>query len=405
MKTVKIHPVLISLVLLMSFSFLAGSNALAAEDQPIKIGLILPYTGTVAPEAKHISAAVEMYFIEKGMKAGGRTVQIIKEDEETDPTAGLTKARRLVEHHKVNFVVGPVSSAVALAIHDYLRKQKVIQINPSASTRELTAPDKASPKIFRTADTTDQGNYPMGRWMAKNTAYRNVVIAATDRSGGRHSVGAFKAGFEEGGGKVVKEVYPKLGTMDFASYLSSIDTKGADAVYAWFPGTDAIRFVQQYQEFGLKKRLPLFGYGIITDDPYLATVGDPALGIVVSCAYTWTLDTPQNRAFVKVYQSKWGEPPSPYSAKGYVAAQLIGAAIDAMKGDIEDTDRLAETIRKVASTVETPTGPLAFDQYNQRIMNMYVAKVEKRNGKLANVMTDNLGKVSQADTWKWWMKK
>ena len=191
---------------------------------------------------------------------------------------GLTKVRRLVEEHKVNFIVGPVSSAVALAIHDYVRKQKVILINPCAFTRELTSPEKASENIFRIIETTDQSNYPMGKWMVKNTPHRNVVITGSDFSAGHHSVEAFKAGFEEAGGKVIKEVYPKFGTMDFAPFLTAIDVKGADAVYAWFSGTDAVRFVQQYEEFGLKKRLPLFGYNSITDDPYLGSIGEAALG-------------------------------------------------------------------------------------------------------------------------------
>ena len=104
---------------------------------------------------------------------------------------------------------------------------------------------------------------------------------------------------------MIKEVYPKMGTMDFAPFLSAIDTKGADSVYAWFAGTDAVRFVQQYDEFGLKKRLPLFGFMVIADDPYLPNIGDAALGIITSGHYTYAIDTPRNRAFVKAYTGKW----------------------------------------------------------------------------------------------------
>ncbi len=396
--------------LLVLFISVAGlvcvpaSGMPAAERPPIKVGLLLPYTGTMPLQAKGVSDGVELFFDEIGKKAGGRAIQVIKEDDENNPTVGLTKLRRLVEQQKVNFVVGPVSSAVGLAIHEYVRKSPVIQINPVAFTRELTSPQKWSPNIFRTVETTDQTNYPMGKWMFKNTPYRNVVITASDFSAGHHSVEAFKAGFEEAGGKVIKEVYPKLGTMDFASFLSAIDIKGADAVYAWFAGTDAVRFVQQYQEFGLKKRIPLYGYGVIADDPYLASIGDAALGVVTSCHYAWTIDTPRNKAFVKAYQSKWGEVPSRYSEFGYVSAQVIGAAAESLKGDVEDTAKVSAEIKKVASKIETPSGPLAFDQYNQRIANVYVEKVEKRDGKLVNVVIDSMGKVSQTDTWKWWNK-
>jgi branched-chain amino acid transport system substrate-binding protein len=395
---------LIWLGLLIAVSILNGSSALAAEKAPIKVGLLLPYTGTMPLQAKGVSDGVELYFAEMGQKAGGRAIQVIKEDDENNPTVGLTKVKRLVEQLKVDFVVGPVSSAVGLAIHDYLRQQKVIQINPCAFTRELTSPQKWSPNIFRVVETTDQTNYPMGKWMHKSTPHRNVVLTASDFSAGHHSVEAFKAGFEEAGGKVIKEVYPKLGTMDFAPFLTAIDVKGADAVYAWYAGTDAVRFVQQYQEFGLKKRLPLYGYGVIADDPYLPSMGDAALGVVTSCHYAWTIDTPENNAFVKAYQGKWGEVPSRYSEFGYVSAQSIGAAAEALKGNLDNIAQVAETMRKVAPKIATPSGPLAFDQYNQRIVNVYVEKVEKRDGKLVNVVVDRLGKVAQTDVWKWWNK-
>ncbi len=404
MADVKRKYVFLFLALSMCMFLLTGSVTFSADKGPIKVGLLLPYTGTMPLQAKGINDGLELYFDEIGRKLGGRPIEVIKEDTELSPTVGLTKLRRLVEQQKVQFVVGPVSSAVALAIHDYVRKQQIIQINPNAFTRELTSPQKWSPNIFRLCETTDQSNYPMGKWMVKNTPYRNVVITASDFSAGHHSVEAFRAGFEEAGGKVIKEIYPKLGTMDFAPFLATIDVKGADAVYGWYAGTDAVRFVQQYQEFGLKKRLPLFGHGVMADDPYLPSMGDAAVGIVAACHYAWSIDTPRNNAFVKGYQAKYGETPSRYSELGYVSAQCIGAAADALNGAVEDIGRVAETLRKVAPKIETPSGPLAFDEYNQRIVNIYVTRVEKRDGKLVNVVIDRIGKVPQADVWKWWNK-
>jgi len=391
-----------SLFVVILFSI--GSNSTGAEKLPIKVGFLLPYTGTMPLQAKGVNDGAELYFDEIGKKAGGRAIQIIKEDTEVNPTVGLTKVRRLVEEHKVNFIIGPVSSAVALAIHDYIRKNKVILIIPCAFTRELTSPEKASENIFRTVETTDQSNYPMGKWVFKNTPYRNMVITGSDYAAGHHSVEAFKAGFEEAGGKVIKGVYPKLGTMDFAPFLSSIDVKGADAVYAWFAGTDAIRFVQQYEEFGLKKRLPLLGYNVIADDPYLPSIGEAALGVINTGHYSYTINTPRNLAFVKAYQKKYGEIPSRYSELGYTSASLVGEVIEALKGEVDDVTRVAKEMKKVATKIETPAGPLAFDKYNQRILNIYIMKVEKRNGKLSNVVIDKIEKVAQEDTWKWWRK-
>ena len=395
---------LICLGLFISIFFLTGSNSPAAEKPPIKVGLLLPYTGTMPLQAKGNTDGAELYFDEIGRKAGGRAIQVIKEDDENNPTVGLTKVRRLVEEHKVNFILGPVHSGVALAIHDYLRKQKVIWIITTAFTRELTSPQKASENIFRLTETTDQSNYPMGMWVVKNTPHRNMVITGSDFAAGHHSVEAFKAGFEEAGGKIIKEVFPKMGTMDFAPFLTTIDVKGAEATYAWYAGTDAVRFDQQYDEFGLKKRLPLFGHNVITDDPYLASIGDAALGIITAGHYGYTVDTPKNRAFVKAYSGKYGEPPSRYSELGYTGANLVGAVTQALKGEVEDIPRVAKEIKRVATKIETPAGPLAFDKYNQRITNIYVLKVEKRDGKLVNVAIGKIEKVAQEDTWKWWNK-
>ena len=383
---------------------LAAAPAFSADKGPIKIGLLLPFTGTMPLQAKGVSNGVELLFSEMGMKVGGRPIQIIKEDDENNPTVGLTKVRRLVEQQKVQFIIGPVHSGVGLAIHEYIRKANVIQLNPVAFTRELTSPQKWSPNIFRYCEQTDQTNYPAAQWMLKNTPHRNVVLAATDFSAGHHSVEAFKAGLEAGGGKVVKEVYPKMGTMDFAPFLSAMDVKGADATYAWFAGTDAVRFVQQYQEFGLKKRMPLFGHGVIADDVYLDAIGDAALGIITGCHYAWTLDTPRNKAFVKAYQAKWNEVPSRYSDYGYGCAQVVAGAIDALKGDVENIGRVSQAIKQLSGKIEAPAGTIAFDQYNQRISNIYMEKVEKRDGKLVNVIIANMGKIAQADVWKWWNK-
>ncbi|HVN24884.1 MAG TPA: penicillin-binding protein activator [Syntrophorhabdales bacterium] len=390
--------------LIIALLVITGSPSVAADKGPIKIGLLLPYTGTMPLQAKGVQDGAELYFDEIGRKAGGRPIEIVKEDTELSPTTGLTKVRRLVEQQKVQFVIGPVSSAVGLAIHDYVRAQKVIQINPTAFTRELTSPQKASQNIFRVCDTTDENAYPMGKWMYKNTNYRNIVVTGSDFAAGHHTLEAFTAAFQASGGKVIKEVYPKLGTMDFAPFLAAIDVKGADAVFGFYAGTDAVRFVQQYQEFGLKKRLPLYGHAAMVDDPYLPSIGDAAIGLITSGHYTFMIDSPKNKAFVKAYNAKYGENPSRYSEFGYVSAQVIGAAAESLKGDVDDPQKVAAEIMKVSAKIETPSGPLAFDQYHQRVINMYVLKTEKRDGKLVNAVLDKMGKVAQADVWGWWNK-
>jgi branched-chain amino acid transport system substrate-binding protein len=154
----------------------------------------------------------------------------------------------------------------------------------------------------------------------------------------------------------------------------------------------------------LKKRLPLFGYVTIVDDPQLASTGEAAVGIITGSHYPANLDSPKNRVFIKAYRGKYGEPPNRYSEYGYTSANLIGAVAEALKGEIEDTSRVAKEMKRIASQIETPSGPLAFDQYNQRIVNFYVVRTEKQDGKLVNVLVDKIGRVGEEDVWKWWRK-
>jgi branched-chain amino acid transport system substrate-binding protein len=244
----------------------------------------------------------------------------------------------------------------------------------------------------------------MGKWIYKNTPYRNMVLTGTDFATGHHTLEAFKAAFEGSGGKIIKEVYPKMSTMDFAPFLAAIDVKGVDAVFGFYGGTDAVQFVKQYEEFGLKKRLPLYGHIVMADDPYLPSMGDAAIGLITVGPYTCMIDSPKNKAFVKAYNTKYGENPSRVSEFGYTAAQVIGAAAEALRGQVEDVPVVASEIMKIAPKIETPSGPLGFDQYHQRVMNMYVLKTEKRNGQLVNAVLDKLGRVPQADVWGWWNK-
>src|SRR5436309_8164579 len=300
---------------------LAVGGGSEAQRPPIKIGVILPFTGVIAVNGQETSKGIELYFGKIGNKAAGRDIQLLKEDDEAKPDVGLTKTRKLVERDKVDMLVGPVHSGVALAIRDYVNGQGIPLIIPVAFTRDMTAPAKASPWIFRVVETSDQGNYPMGTWVLKKTPYRKMVIMASDFVAGRHSVEAFTAAFKAGGGEIVKEIYAPLNTADFAPYMAQISGVAADAVYAWFAGADSIRFVKAYKEYGLSGKLPLLAYNTLVDDVLLPTLGDAALGVISVGHYSAALDTPESKAFVREYEAKHNSWPTRYVELGYVSAQ------------------------------------------------------------------------------------
>ena len=375
-----------------------------APRAPIKIGLLLPYTGVIAINGQETSKGVELYVAKIGNKAGGREIQLIKEDDEAKPDVGLTKTRKLVERDRVDVLIGPVHSGVALAIRDYVHAQGIPLIVPVAFTRDLTAPAKASPWLFRVVETSDQGNFPMGTWVFEKTPYRKIVVMASDFVAGRHSAEAFIAAFKGAGGEIVKEIYAPLNTPDFAPYMAQASSLAADAVYAWFAGTDSIRFVRAYKEYGLAGKLPLLGYNTLTDDVLLPTLGDAALGIVTAGHYSATLDTPENRAFVREYEGRYHAWPTRYVELGYVSGQLVGAAVEALKGEVDDRAALRDAIRDAATRIQPPRGPIRFDRFQQVITDVYVMKVERQGSRLVNAIVDRIPNTSQEESWKWWNK-
>jgi branched-chain amino acid transport system substrate-binding protein len=378
---------------------------LAAQASPVKIGLLLPYTGVLSVQGIDTTNGLELFLKKIGDKAGGREIQLLKEDDEAKPDVGLTKLKKLVERDRVDFLVGPVSSVVALAIRNYVHDAGVPLIVPVAFTRVLTSPQQASPHIFRLAETTDQSDYPMGAWMMKHTKYRKVIVMATDFVAGRHAVEAFIAGFKAAGGEIVKEIYAPLNTPDFAPYLTQAGSLKADAVYAWFAGADAIRFVKQYKEYGLSERLPLTGHGVLTDDTILPAIGDAALGIVTMSSYSAAIDTPENKAFVREYEHAHKTWPSRYSEAGWVAANFIATAIESLKGDLSDKVRVREALRTALPKIKPPRGPMEFDAYRQVICSILVTRTEKQGPRIVNAVLDRIPAVSQESVWGWWNKK
>ena len=369
---------------------------------PLKVGLLMPYTGVFAVVGQDATKGLELYLAKVGMRAGGRGIQLLKEDEEAKPDVGLAKTKKLVERDQVDVLVGPVTAGLALAMRDYIHGQGIPLIVPVPGISQLTAPPLVSPWIFRVTDTNDMSNFSMGTWIARKTPYRKVVVMASDFVAGRHSAGAFMAAYRAAGGEIVKEIYAPLNTADFAPYLPQLAGVGADAVYAWFAGADAIRFVKAYREYGLK--LPLLGYASLVDDIILPALGDSALGIITVGHYSATLDTPENRAFVKEYEAKYNALPTRYSEQGYVSAQLIVAAAEGLKGEVSDREKFREALRSAATKIQPPRGPMQFDRYQQVIIPVYVTKVERQGNRLVNAIVDRIPNVSQEETWKWWVK-
>ena len=384
---------LVSIVALsLIVAALAAGGPSWAQKGPIKIGMLVPQTGPLAANGKDMINGFELFFEENKYRLAGREVKFIVEDDEGKPATGITKARALVEGQGVHLVTGPLSAAVGYAVAPYIESKKVPGLFPIVAGDDLTQ-RKRSPYIVRVGWASSQPSHPFGKWVYENLKYKKIAVIAYDFAFGWEVVGGFQRSFEEAGGQIVQKLWPPLGTADFAPYLSQLK-RDADAVFAQFSGADALRFGKQYEESGLRQRLPLIGGGTTTDEHVLRVQGDEVLGVITPLHYSAVLNNPANKKFAAAYEAKYKQVPSYYAEGPYVAGITLKAALEAIGGDIENVDRFLAALRKVDLS-ESPRGPIKFDEYGNPIQNIYVRKVEKVNGRLQNTVIHTFPNVSQ----------
>lgn len=212
----------------------ASQPATGAGNDTVKIGVLLSQAGTFAPLAESVKNGFELYLDEHNQKLGNRKVEVKYEDDEANPQTALRKYRKLVSSDKVDIMVGPLSSSVAYALRDEVEKDKMVLIDPNAAADDLSW-EKRSDYIYRISLSNWQNGTSASAYIAKNVG-KTAVTLAPDYPAGHEEISAFKAGFEAAGGKVVKELYPKLGTTDYATFMTEIAQTKPDLVYVFFVG-------------------------------------------------------------------------------------------------------------------------------------------------------------------------
>jgi branched-chain amino acid transport system substrate-binding protein len=240
-------------------------------------------------------------------------------------------------------------------------------------------------------------NHPFGEWVHKSLGYKRVVTVAMDYAFGWEQVGGFQRTFEEAGGQIVQKLWPPLGTTDFGPYLAQIK-RDADAVFAVMVAASALRFPKQYQDAGLKARLPLIGGGTSFDEFVFPSLGDEAVGAITPMIYSAAIDTPVNRRFVKEFRTKYKKVPGYYGEASYTAARWINEAAKAVGGNVEDKEKFLAALRRV-EIPDAPRGPIKLDAYANPIETVYVRKVERKDGELWNTVIQTFPAVSQF--WKY----
>ena len=390
---------------LLTTGSLAAVGALAgpwvrraqAQGAPLKVGLVLPYTGVYAVLGESITQGMEMVFARESWTVAGRKIEMIKEDDEMTPPVGIRKTEKLIDSDRVDILTGPVHSGILMGMRDKVHGSKTILIVSNAGADAISR-DRCSKWIFRTSFSNWQPNQPMGGWVAKNVA-KDVFITAPNYQAGKDQLDAFKETFVPAGGKIVGEDYPKLGETDYAPYLTKIRQSGAKAVYAFFSGTDAVNFVKQFDQFGLKATVKLTGAGFLTEPDVLPAQGKSALGAITGHFYTPLLDNPTNQRFAKDFREKFaGKMPDGFACQGYDTAEVIVRALKAVNGNTQDKDKLVEAIAKVE--FDSPRGRFRFDPKTHNVIQpfIYVREVKETPLGLNNVPIDKVADVRDPGT-------
>jgi branched-chain amino acid transport system substrate-binding protein len=364
----------------------------AAQSGPIKIGMLAPLTGPFAQIGKDMVNGTELYLDEIGRQIGGRKVELIVEDDEGNPATALNKSRKLVEGDKVHILTGGLLANVGYALQPYIDGQRIPATYPVMAADDITQ-RKPARYIVRTGWSTSQPMHPFGEWVIKNTKYRKVAFIGMDYAFGYETLGGFQQVFEREGGQIVQKIWTPLNTNDFAPFLAQVK-RDSDAVLALFVGRLALQFMKQYEESGLKAKLPLLGGGTTTDESVLPQMGDEALGAITALHYSQALDNPQNQKFAKAFEAKNGKMASYYSEACYTNARWIAEAVKALGGKVEDRDAFLAALKKV-EVKDTPRGPISIDRWGNPVQNIYIRKVERVGGRLQNTVIATIPAVSQ----------
>lgn len=370
---------------------LMGKGVSIHAPEAVKVGVLLPYSGIYAVLGESITRGMELYFDQIGWRAGGRKIELVREDSEMSTRTALSRSRRLVERERVDMVAGFVSSAVLLAVRSYFHARRKLVLVANAGAPELSRQDR-SPYIWRTSFTNWQPAHPMGRWAAENIGKRGY-ISVHDYAAGHDAMTAMAHGFTEAGGTIVGEQqlpFPDIG--DAAPYMADIRQADPDVVMVFYAGNAAVRFVNAYRDFGLKEETPLTGSGFFSTEDVMPGQGPAAVGNISALHWAYRLDTPENNAFKSAFEEKAGRSANVYAVQGYDTARVIHEMLDALGGDTSSVEQMAAFLPTVSFT--SPRGPFSIDGNSQSPEHhIYIREARRFDDTYHNVVLEDVGRV------------
>src|SRR3989440_6710117 len=344
---------------------------LPATSARLRVGLLLPYSGTYAALGNNIADAMKLAAREHSGKLGGREIEWAQVDDESDPAKAPANVNKLIAGEKVDILTGPVHSGVAMAMMQIVRQEKTLTLVTNAGAQAVTG-SLCAPHVFRTSFSNWQTSYPCADVMLK-AGHKKAVLMFWNYSFGQESMAAFKEGYAKGGGTVVKEIAVPFPSTEFQANLSEIASLKPDAVFVFFAGAGAAKFVKDYADAGLKVKVALYGSGFLTEG-VLAAQGAAAEGIKTTLHYADALDNPANKKFRDAFKKATGRNADVYAGAGYETANPLAQALDEGKGD---TGAQKEAIAALeAVRLDSPRGTFRFSKAHNPIQDIYLRQVK-----------------------------
>ena len=364
---------------------LAAPFSQAQTSAKLKVGLMLPATGTFAALGTAIENGFKLYVAEQGGKLSGREIEFVKVDDESDPSKATDNVNKLVKRDNVDVLVGTVHSGVAMAMAKVAKDSGTLLIVPNAGADAVTGA-MCAPNIFRSSFSNWQPGYAMGEVVAKK-GHKKVVTITWKYAAGDESVKGFKEAFEKGGGQVVKELSLPFPNVEFQALLTDIAAAKPDAVYTFFAGGGAVKFVKDYAAAGLKKSVPLYGAGFLTDGT-LEAQGADAEGLLTTLHYGDSLTVPRDASFRLSYAKTYKLQPDVYAVQGYDAAQMLAIGLAAVKGDLGKMPEFSAAVEK--ARIDSPRGAFSVSKSHNPVQDIYLREVVGKQNKVIGVASRSL---------------
>lgn len=370
-------------------STVAGSillpRALNAQTAKLRVGLMLPFTGTFAQLGTSNANGFRMAIQEQGGKLGGREVEFITVDDEAEPSKAIENANKLVQKERVDVLIGTVHSGVQMGVQKVARESGVLNIvcnaGLHAATRELCAPN-----IFRSSFSNAQASFPLGHALMAR-GLKKVVWITWKYAAGDESFEGFEDGYKKAGGSIVKSIGVPFPSVEFQAQLSEIASLKPDAVVAYFAGGGAAKFIKDYAAAGLKGKIPLYGPGFLTES-ILDAVGTDAEGILTTLHYSDSLQTPRNQQFRLAYAKTFRSQPDVYAVHGYDAGQLLIQGANAVKGDLSKKAELYKAMEN--AVIDSPRGKFTLSKAHNPVQDIYLRQVVGGENKVLGIATKAL---------------